>query len=146
MRLEPLDFEEFLRANGREKIVEYLKETPFANKFTEILYDLFKFYIFTGGMPKVVADWIQNRDIEKVQSLQEKIINDYRRDFSKYADGATAVRIRQIFDTLPSQFAKRNEKFLYETVKSGARAREYELAIEWLIDAGIIRKVHRVKI
>ncbi|MDR1884307.1 MAG: ATP-binding protein [Prevotella sp.] len=146
MKLESLDFEEYLWANGREKIVDYLKENLFDNHFKEILYDLFKYYIFTGGMPAVVADWIENHDFDNVKRIQKEIIGNYRTDFSKHTDNTTAIRIRQVFESLPAQFAKKNDKFLYGTVKQGARAREYELAIEWLIDAGIVRRVNNVKV
>jgi predicted AAA+ superfamily ATPase len=146
LRLEPLDFEEFLWANGREKMLDYSKEHPFKNQFKEVFYDLFKYYLFTGGMPEVVADWIETHDFDNVKANQARILDNYRNDFSKYADHTTAIRIRQIFESLPAQFAKKNDKFLYGTVRSGARAREYELAIEWLLDAGIVRRVHNVKV
>ena len=146
LRLEPLDFEEFIWANGREKMLDYIKENLFENQFKEIFYDLFKYYLFTGGMPAVVADWTETHDFDNVKINQEKILNNYRSDFSKYPDHTSAVRIRQIFESLPAQFAKKNDKFLYGTVKTGARAREYELAIEWLLDAGIVRRVNNVKV
>jgi len=146
LRLEPLDFEEFLWANGREKMIDYIKENPFENQFKEIFYDLFKYYLFTGGMPAVLADWIETRDFDNVKINQEKILNNYRNDFSKYTDNTSSIRIRQVFESLPAQFAKKNDKFLYGTVKSGARAREYEMAIEWLLDAGIVRRVNNVKV
>jgi predicted AAA+ superfamily ATPase len=146
LRLEPLDFEEFVLANGCKKMLDYIREHPFENKFKEIFYDLFKYYLFTGGMPAVVADWIETHDFDNVKINQEKILNSYRNDFSKYADLTSAIRIRQVFESLPAQFAKKNSKFLYGTVKSGARAREYELAIEWLLDAGIVRRVNNVKV
>jgi len=146
LRLEPIDFEEFLWANGREKMIDYIKKNPFENQFKEIFYDLFKYYLFTGGMPAVVADWIETRDFDNVKINQQKILDNYRNDFSKYTDNTSAIRIRQVFESLPAQFAKKNDKFLYGTVKTGARAREYELAIEWLLDAGIIRRVNNVKV
>jgi predicted AAA+ superfamily ATPase len=144
MKLEPMDFEEFLWANNRENIVGFLKSNPFETAFNEILSDLFKQYLHIGGMPEAVADWIENRNIENISAIQEEILGNYRRDFSKHTDNTTAIRIRQVFDSLPAQFAKKNDKFLYGTVKSGARAREYETAIEWLIDAGIVRRVNHV--
>ena len=144
LRLEPMDFEEFLWANNRENIVDFLKSNPFETTFNEILSDLFKQYVYIGGMPEAVADWVANHDVENSNTIQEEILGNYRKDFSKYADNTTAVRIRQVFDSLPAQFAKGNDKFLYGTVKSGARAREYEMAIEWLTDAGIIRRVNQV--
>lgn len=146
LRLEPLDFEEFIIANWKEKIVEFLKKNSFETTFNEILYDLFKQYVFVWGMPEVANDWVENHNIENINSIQKEIINNYYGDFSKYADNITAVRIRQVFDSLPAQFAKENDKFLYGTIKTGARAREYELAIEWLIDAGIVKKVNNVNV
>ena len=144
LKLEPMDFEEFLWANNRGNIVTFLKSNPIETTFNEILSDLFKQYLYIGGMPEAVADWIENKNVENINAIQEEILGNYRKDFSKYTDNTTAIRIRQVFDTLPAQFAKKNDKFLYGTVKSGARAREYETAIEWLIDAGIIRRVNQV--
>ena len=144
LKLEPMDFEEFLWANGRENIVTFLKSNPFETTFNEILSDLFKQYLYIGGMPEAVADWVENRNVENINAIQEEILGNYRKDFIKHTDNTTAVRIRQIFDSLPAQFAKKNDKFLYGTVKSGARAREYEMAIEWLRDAGIVRRVQQV--
>ena len=144
LRLEPIDFEEFLWANNREKIVEYLKENPTETTFNEILSDLFKQYLYVGGMPAVVNSWLKHQDVKKVNAIQKETLDNYRKDFIKYTDDTTAVRIRQVFESLPAQFAKKNDKFLYGTVRSGARAREYELSIEWLLDAGIIRRVNQV--
>jgi predicted AAA+ superfamily ATPase len=144
LKLEPMDFEEFLWANNRENIATFLKSNIFETAFNEILSDLFKQYLYIGGMPEAVADWIENSNVENVNAIQEEILSNYRQDFIKHTDSTTAVRIRQVFDSLPAQFAKKNDKFFYGTVKSGARAREYEMAIEWLIDAGIVRRVNQV--
>ena len=144
LKLEPMDFEEFLWANNRENIASFLKSNPGETTFNEILSDLFKQYLYIGGMPEAVADWVKHQNVENINTIQEEILSNYRKDFSKYTDNTTAIRIRQVFDSLPAQFAKKNDKFLYGTVKSGARAREYETAIEWLIDAGIVRRVHQV--
>jgi predicted AAA+ superfamily ATPase len=144
LKLEPMDFEEFLWANERENIAAFLKSNLFETTFNEILSDLFKQYLYIGGMPEVVADWIKNKDVRKISKIQEEILSNYRKDFIKHTDNTMAVRIRQVFDSLPAQFAKKNDKFLYGTVKEGARAREYEMAIEWLIDAGIVHRINRV--
>ena len=144
MKLEPMDFEEFLWAHNRGNITEYLKTNPDETAFNEILSDLLKQYLYIGGMPEVVKDWIENQNVENITAIQEEILSNYRKDFSKYTDNTTAVRIRQVFDSLTAQFAKKNDKFIYGTVKSGARAREYEMAIEWLLDAGIVRRVNQV--
>ena len=125
LKLEAMDFEEFLWANNRKNIVEFLKSNPYETTFNEILLDLFKQYMYIGGMPEVVFDWTENQNIETVNAIQTEILSNYRNDFIKHTDNTTAVRIRQIFDSLPAQFAKRNEKFIYGVVKSGARAREY---------------------
>jgi len=144
LKLEPMDFEEFLWINNRENIVTFLKSNPTETTFNEILSDLFKQYLYIGGMPEAVANWIENQNVENINVIQEEILGNYRKDFSKYTDNTTAIRIRQVFDSLPAQFAKKNDKFLYGTIKLGARAREYEMAIEWLIDAGIVRRVNQV--
>lgn len=144
LKLEPMDFEEFLWANNRENIVSFLKSNPSETTFNEILSDLLKQYLYIGGMPEAVANWIENHNVENINTAQAEIISNYRKDFSKHTDAATAIRIRQVFDSLPAQFAKKNDKFLYGTVKTGARAREYEMAIEWLVDAGIVRRVNQV--
>jgi len=144
LKLEPMDFEEFLWASNRGNIVTFLKSNPTETTFNEILSDLFKQYLYIGGMPEAVADWIENQNVENINAIQEEILGNYRKDFSKYTDHTTAIRIRQVFDSLPAQFAKKNDKFLYGTIKSGARAREYEMAIEWLIDAGVVRRVNQV--
>ncbi|MDR1184754.1 MAG: ATP-binding protein [Coriobacteriales bacterium] len=144
-RLEPMDFEEFLLAKGEEKLVRALHARDVAGlPFKEKLTDAFREYCFVGGMPRVVLDWVETGSYNKVGQLQEEILDDYRSDFSKHTDKTMAMRIRQIFDALPAQFAKRNDKFVYGVAKAGARAREYELAIEWLVDAGIVRRVTKV--
>lgn len=145
LRLEPMNFREFLWAKGESKIIDHLKQNPEDTMFRSILLDALREYLFVGGMPEVVRNWVENQDIARVDEIQQRILLSYRSDFSKYPNEATAVRIRQLFDSLPAQFAKSNEKFVYGIIKDGARARDYELAIEWLIDAGIIRRVFRVE-
>jgi predicted AAA+ superfamily ATPase len=146
LRLEPMDFEEFLVAKGEERLVRALhKENPAALPFREKLVDAFREYCFVGGMPRIVSDWVEVGSYSNVGRFQDEILNDYRSDFSKHADDVTAMRIRQVFDSLPAQFAKQSDKFVYGVAKVGARAREYELAIEWLVDAGIVRRVTKVK-
>ncbi len=144
-RLEPMNFREFLWAEGETKLVQHLEQHPEDQLFREHLIDLMHEYFFTGGMPDVVKDWIGNHDVGRAEGIQRRILMDYMRDFSKYTNPSLALKIRQVFDSLPSQFAKRHEKFTYGLVKTGARAREYETAIAWLADAGIIRPVYRIK-
>lgn len=145
LRLEPMDFEEFLEAKGEGRMVEFLQNEPENAIFRTKLIDAFREYLFVGGMPEVTKAWVEERNIARVDAIQEKILLNYRDDLSKHTpDERTAIRARQVLDSLPSQFAKNNEKFIYGVVKDGARAREYELAIEWLVDAGIVRRVYRV--
>ncbi len=142
--LEPLNFREFLLANHQQRLVAQISHHPEDIYSNGALIDAFREYLFTGGMPEVVDDWVRHHSVTSVDTLQAEILEAYRSDFSKYVDHNLAIRIRQVFESLPSQFAKNNEKFLYGVVKSGARAREYEMAIEWLVDAGIVRRIFRV--
>ena len=143
----PMDFEEFLEANGQTDLLQLLQQGDwktmklFAPKFIEQL----RYYYFVGGMPEVVSRFIAHRDFAETQQLQQDILNAYRREISKHSSKTESVRIGQVLESLPSQLTKENKKFIYGVMKKGARAREYELAIQWLIDAGIIHKVTRVK-
>jgi predicted AAA+ superfamily ATPase len=146
LKMQPMDFEEFLIANGEQRLVDFARENPNDLAFlSEKLYDYFKYYLVTGGMPEVVQSWITEKDIEKAEKIQDAILQTYIHDFSKHSKEAEAIRIKQVFDSLPDQFAKINKKFLYGVVREGARAREYELSIEWLLAAGIVRRVNLVK-
>ena len=145
LRLEPMSFEEFLWAKGRGAIIDELKKDPGNDFFGSTLLEDFREYLLVGGMPEAVKSWIGDGDVIKVDEIQQKILMNYRNDFSKHVDGVQAIKIRQVFDSLPSQFAKANEKFVYSAIKASARAREYENAIEWLVDAGVVRRVRRVE-
>ncbi|MCL2434672.1 MAG: AAA family ATPase [Lentimicrobiaceae bacterium] len=146
LKMQPMDFEEFLIANEEQRLVDFARENTDDLAFlTEKLYDYFKFYLVTGGMPEVVQSWIIEKNIEKIEKIQDTILQTYIRDFSKHAKEAETIRIKQVFDSLPNQFAKQNDKFIYGVVREAARAREYELAIEWLLTAGIVRRVNLVK-
>lgn len=145
LRLEPMDFEEFLWARGEEDLARHILADPADKVFKSKLVDLLREYLFVGGMPEVVKEWVEHHDIMRAENAQRRILMDYTRDFGKHADGTLAARIRLVFESLPVQFAKASEKFVYGVVKEGARARDYELAIEWLVDAGIVRRVYRVQ-
>lgn len=145
LHLEPMNFEEFLAASGESKLLEQIKSSR-EILFPDKLKDYFQYYLVTGGMPEVVASWIDERNIEKVEKIQDNILSSYVRDFSQHADIKTAMKIRQVWDTLTSQFAKENDKFLWGVIKKGARAREYKTAVQWLVDGGLVRRVDRVKI
>jgi predicted AAA+ superfamily ATPase len=143
LHLEPMNFEEFLIAAGQEKLVAQTKNDG-QPLLTEPLKEHLNYYLLTGGMPEVVAAWIENRDLKSVEKIQNSILLAYLNDYSKHTTGMMATRIRQVWESLASQFAKRSNKFIYGLIKQGARAREYELAIQWLVDSGVVRKVYRV--
>lgn len=146
LELEPLTFDEYLIATGNERFLGSLKNEEDLETFSDTLKGLFREYLIVGGMPEVVANWLEKRDLEEVDRAQNAILLAYSDDISKHTDSTTAMRIHQVIDSLPAQFAKRNEKFVFNVVKGGARAREYELAIQWLIDCKIVRRVNRLKV
>jgi len=147
LSIYPLDFDEFLEANGEMTLLQVLHEgdweliETFAPKFIEQL----RYYYFVGGMPEVVSHFISNKDLTEVRRLQEDILSAYRSDISKHSSKTESIRIGQVLESLPSQLVKENKKFIYGVIKKGARAKEFEVAIQWLMDAGIIHKVSRVK-
>ena len=146
LQLYPMSFEEFLWAKSEDILCGVLDEMdwrsimPFDNK----LQDLLRQYYYVGGMPEVVAEYMSSRELQKVRSIQQMILQNYRRDFSKHAPEREVPRINMVWDSIPSQLAKENKKFIYGAVRKGARAADFEMAIEWLIDAGLIYKVNRV--
>lgn len=146
LKLFPLDFEEFLIATGNERLVDCFKEGDWAlvktldTKYKELLRQ----YYFVGGMPEVVQKYVHNQDLKQVRDIQTDIVEAYRRDISKHASKIESIRITQVLDSMVSQLTKENKKFIYGVIKKGARATEYEQAIQWLIDAGIASKVPRV--
>ncbi len=144
--LHPLSFEEFLLALGEADLRGVLRsgDWPLLELFRERITDLLRYYFCVGGMPEAVASFIADRDLSRVRGVQEKLLASYEQDFSKYAEPALVPRIRAVWDSIPSQLAREQKKFMYVLVREGARAREYELAISWLCDAGLLHKVHRV--
>jgi len=150
LKMYPLSFEEFLLASNKNLVAAYdnyahqttIEKIP--DVFFNPLMDLFKQYILSGGMPEVAEILHREKDIEAMQLVQQNILNAYRMDFSKYADERISIKINHLWDSLPSQLARENKKFLYQTIKSGARAREYEAALLWLQQAGLIYKVHKI--
>ena len=148
MRLTPMTFEEFLKANGDNNLVEYMKSIdsiePIPDVFSGPLMEKLKMYYITGGMPEAVKVWCEERDIKKVDRVQSEILEAYEHDFAKHAESADVPKIRLIWNSLPSQLARENKKFLYSVVKKGARAREYENALNWLKNADLVKKVSRI--
>lgn len=147
MHLYPLSFYEFLNAIGEKKMVDLLQAkdwtmlTMVKAKFEERLRQ----YYFVGGMPAAVLAFVNDGDLNKVRTIQKSIIEAYGRDFSKHAPAIEVPRIRMVWHSIPSQLSKENRKFIYGMIKEGARAKDFELAIEWLKDAGLIYKVNRCK-
>jgi len=147
LSLNPMSFYEFLLAMGEENgLCRILKEkhveslSIFADKFKEYL----KYYFFVGGMPEAVAAFADNRDWQKSRQIQDAILKNYRHDFSKHAPKELLPRINMVWDSIPSQLSKENKKFIYGVIKEGSRAKDFELAIQWLTDAGILHKIHAV--
>lgn len=145
--LYPLTFREFLLACKEEKLLEALDKNDFAmmSIFKNKYVDYLKYYYYVGGMPEAVLDFITDRDLKSVRNIQNKLLFAYENDLSKHAPGEIVTRIRMLWNSIPAQLAKENKKFIYGLVREGARAREYEVAITWLMDAGLIYKVNRVK-
>lgn len=145
--LYPLSFHEFLNALGQERLTELLlsKDWELISVMQSKLQEYLRQYYYVGGMPEVVTSFIADKDLAKVRQLQQDILDAYDRDFSKHAPAAEVPRIRMIWKSVPSQLSKENRKFIYGQIKEGARAKDFELAIEWLKDAGLIYKVNRTK-
>lgn len=147
MQVEPMTFTEFLLANGDEQLVQYLNSItqlePIPDAFFNPLYEKLKMYYVTGGMPEPVLMWTQAHDVNAMQDALSDIISAYERDFSKHPNTSEFPKISMIWKSVPSQLARENKKFLYKVVKEGARAREYEDALQWLTDARLVRKVYR---
>lgn len=144
--LYPMNFEEFLMAMGKDIMVRMLRErnTTVVESIREEYISLLRQYYYVGGMPEVVAEYASSGELQTVRNIQRTILQNYRRDFSKHAPEREVPRINMVWDSIPSQLAKENKKFIYGAVRKGARAADFEMAIEWLIDAGLIYKVNRV--
>ena len=146
--LYPLSFFEFLMAMGKGQYVKLLEKSDFemAITFKQDYADLLKHYYYVGGMPEVVQAFADDRDFNEVREIQQRILAAYEQDFSKHAPNEAVPRIRMLWNSIPAQLTKENKKFIYGLVKEGARAKEYELAMLWLTDCGLVHKVHRVNV
>jgi uncharacterized protein len=144
--LHPLDFFEFLKAMGKGDLVDVMHQGDWGmvSTFRNDLSLLLRQYMFLGGMPEVAAGFAENRDFNNARKIQKRILSSYEQDFSKHAPNETVPRIRMLWESMPSQLSRENRKFVYGLVRQGARAREYELAMTWLNDCGLVRKVNRV--
>lgn len=144
MKLYPMTFYEFLLAMGESEIAELLEKNDMENLsfFHQKLINYLRYYLFVGGMPEVVSDFAENRDWQSVRLIQNQIITSYRSDFSKHAPKEILPRINMVWDSIPAQLSKENKKFIYGVIKEGARAKDFELAIQWLTDTGLLHKVY----
>lgn len=146
INLYPMSFIEFLLAMGKDQLVEIMmgqdfEETvPLANTFIDYLRQ----YYYVGGMPAVVLAYSEKQDFQTARQIQNQILTDYRRDFSKHIPIDILPKVNLVWDSIPSQLAKENKKFIYSAIKKGGRAKEFENAIQWLLDAGLVYKVNRV--
>ena len=146
LTLYPMTFEEFLWAKGEEKIAEMLARADW--EMLQILdfkvQELLRQYYYVGGMPEAVLQYTTKGDVNKVRRIHEEILRTYDNDFAKHA-GDETERIRMVWESIPNQLAKENKKFIYGAVKEGGRARDFEIAIEWLVRAGLVYKIRRCK-
>ena len=144
----PMSFEEFVVADGGEKYIDGIKRLEFGREIPELyripLEKYLKNYYIVGGMPEAVQTWIDTHDYKEVEEVQDRILKDYADDFGKHTTPDTATKVRLIWDAIPSQIARDNNKFIFSHVKQGARAKDLEDALEWLVNAGIAYKLNLV--
>ena len=149
LNMYPMTFSEFLIADNCENLVEYMNSIKEIENIPDIFFnqleEKLKAYFIIGGMPEAVNIWVNEKDMELVNKVQENILKAYESDFSKHTQNSEANKISLIWNSIPSQLARENKKFLYQTIKEGARAREYENALNWLNDANLIYKIYNVK-
>lgn len=145
--LYPLTFHEFLLACGEDRLLDALDNNDFdtMHVFRTKYIDYLKYYYYVGGMPEAVLNFITRKDLKSVRAIQNKLLYAYENDLSKHAPQEIVTRIRMLWNSIPAQLAKENKKFIYGLVREGARAREYEVAITWLLDTGLIYKINRIK-
>jgi predicted AAA+ superfamily ATPase len=146
MDLFPLNFIEFLLAMGKKQLADLIQKKSFKliTSFKQNYIDMLKYYYYVGGMPEVVKAFSENMDFSEVIGIQKQILSTYEQDFSKHAPGNVVPRIRMLWNSIPSQLSKENKKFIYGLIKKGSRAKEYELALLWLIDCGLVYKTNRI--
>ncbi|MGB4985222.1 MAG: ATP-binding protein [Erysipelotrichaceae bacterium] len=146
IKLYPMSFKEFMLALGEDNLVQLLqnKDYDMIKNFKDNFIDKLKQYYIVGGMPEVVQSYVYEKDFNLVKDIQKRILNAYEMDFSKHAPYNIVPKIRMIWNSIPSQLAKENRKFIYGNLKEGARAKEFEIALLWLSDCGLVHKVHRI--
>ena len=146
MDLYPLTFQEFLCALGEERFVNILQgtDTDMVTTFKSKYIDRLREYYYVGGMPEVVQTYVETKDFNQVREIQKNLLNYYQQDFSKHAEMNLVTRLNLVWNSIPMQLAKENKKYIYGQVREGARAKDFELAIQWLLDCGLIHKVQRI--
>ena len=144
--LNPLSFPEFLKALGEERLANLIENPDWKiiNVFKDKLLNYLRYYLFIGGMPEVVSHFAEHRDFRFVRNLQQRILTSYQKDFSKHAPREVVPRINMVWKSIPSQLGKENKKFIYGVIKEGARAKDFELAIQWLLDCGLLHQCFRI--
>lgn len=144
--LHPLSFTEFLKAMEQQPLLDLLKNRDWdlIKTFKKKYIQLLRYYYYIGGMPEPVLSYKDHSDFNEVRNIQKRILLAYEQDFSKHAPSETVPRIRMLWNSIPAQLAKENRKFIYGAIKKGSRAKDYELALSWLIDCGLVHKVCRV--
>jgi len=146
LTLYPLDFTEFLLTMDEKGIIELIekREWELVSVFKSKLINYLRYYLYVGGMPEAVLSFSQNRDWNEVRKIQNNIIKSYENDFSKHTPKEILPRINMVWNSIPTQLSKENKKFIYGVIKEGARAKDFELAIQWLVDSGILHKIYSV--
>ena len=146
LTLYPLNFTEFLLAMEETGLVELIEKRDWelVNTFKSKLINYLRYYFYVGGMPEAVLSFSHNKDWDEVRKIQKNILKSYESDFSKYAPKEILPRINMIWESIPTQLAKENKKFIYGVIKEGARAKDFELAIQWLVNSGLLHKVYSV--
>lgn len=146
LHLYPLSFKEFLMATEGEQFARLLEQQDFSmiTSFKQKYIDALKQYYFVGGMPEAVESFAEEKDFNEVRNIQKRILAAYEQDFSKHAPIEIVPKIRMVWNSIPSQLAKENKKFLYGLVREGGRAKDFETAIMWLCDCGLVHKIGRI--
>ncbi|MBP5465663.1 MAG: ATP-binding protein [Treponema sp.] len=148
LELFPMSFEEFVIADGGGKYIDGIKKLPFDREISQLytvpLEKYLRNYYIVGGMPEAVRTWVETHDYARVEAVQDQILHDYADDFAKHAGEDNAIRMKQIWDSVPTQLATDNNKFIFSHVKQGARAKDLEDSLEWLVSAGLVHKLYLV--
>jgi len=146
IEMYPMNFEEFLEAMGELEKLDILRHSEWntINSLASYYIELLRQYYFVGGMPEAVRSYVSNRDLEEVRDIQAEILGNYASDFSKHAPDADVPKINLVWSNIPAQMAKENKKFIYGAIRKGARANDFETAIQWLVDSGIVYKVNKI--